>query len=154
MTLDFEVILLVELEGLLVVALHVQHHFRHAPLHHAVLDGLLQELRGDTVATVWLQHRDSHDVALFGAVFKDVFLAGDGADEHILNIGELTVANQRLELVVEVLRVDHGECQVVQDAELLEILACEVAKFHIDSGLASLRLLLDGVLENTLLGQG
>ncbi len=44
MGLDIESIVLVELQGLLVVALNVQHHARDIALHHAVIDSLLQEL--------------------------------------------------------------------------------------------------------------
>ena len=89
MRLNDEVVLLVECESLLVVALNVEDHAGDVSCKHAFLNGLLKKLTSNTVASVWLEHRDSHDVALLGAVVEDVFLAGDSADEDVLDVGEL-----------------------------------------------------------------
>ena len=103
MSLNDEVVLLVEGKRLLVVALNVENHAGDISGNHTVLNGLVEKFAGDAIASVGLQYRDGHDVALLGTVGEDVFLAGDGTNENVLDVGKLRVALHGLELVVEVL---------------------------------------------------
>ena len=131
MLLDLKTILFVEFESLLVIALDVEDHAGDIAWKHAVLDSLLQKLRSNAIPSVRLKHRDSHDVALLGAIFQDVFLARDGADKDILDVGEFRVALHRFEHVVEVLRVDDWKSQIIQDTHLFEVLRSELAKSNV-----------------------
>ena len=79
MLLDDKAMLLIEFKSLLVVALHVKHHSLHVSCHHAVLDGLLEELGGDAVATIGFKDSDRHDITLL-TILINVFFAGDGTD--------------------------------------------------------------------------
>ena len=59
-------VLLVEGEGLLVVGLHVEHHLRNAAVHHAVLNGLLEQQFGGylLILNFAIAHHDRHLIGL------------------------------------------------------------------------------------------
>ena len=102
-----EAVFLVELERLLVVALHVKRHLFDFSRLHAVFDSLLEQLGSDAVTTVRFQYCDGHDIADARSVFLDVLLARDCANEDIFDISKFGIPLHCFEHVVKVLRVDH-----------------------------------------------
>ena len=52
------------------------------------------------------------------------------------------------------LRVDHRQRQIVQNAKLLEVLWCEVSEFHVKFGDFTLGFVLLRVVENALIWVG
>ena len=86
---DLKLVLQVKLEGRVVPLLHVQAHALDLPLLAALIHGLLQKFASNSIALVWLQHRDGHNVAHVLPVFLDVFFAGDGAYEDVFQVGQL-----------------------------------------------------------------
>ena len=86
------------------------------------------------------------------AILPDVFLAGDSPHENILDIGKLGVPSHILQVVIEVLRVNHGQGQIVEDAHLLKVLVSQIAKLDIQGGLLLLWLLLFGVVKDAVVG--
>ena len=128
---NYEIVLLVERERLLIVALHMKYHAIDLSCYHAVLDGFLEQFRCNAIPTVRFQHSDCHDIALFWAILQNVFLAADRTDKHVLHIRKLRIPLHRLKHIVEVLRVDDRKRHVIENAKLFKVFGRQIAKFDV-----------------------